>query len=184
MSSKSTFNIRRLTYLAILTALVILLQTVIAPLIGGLTGLSPALVLIPIVLGVSTVGLGAGAWLGAVFSFIVLFDPTTVPFWEYNPILTVLLVFVKGVGAGLVAGLLYKLISKKHRYVAITAAALSAPITNTGIFVLGCLAFFRELTGIGVYSLFITWNFAVELAINVILVPIIFRILEATKVNL
>ncbi len=183
IGNRNSFDIKKLTYLAILTALVVVLQTVFAPLIGALTGLSPALVLIPIVLGVSTCGLGAGAWLGAVFSFIVLFDPTTVPFFEYNPFLTVLLVFFKGVGAGLVSGLLFKLLKNKNRYLAIITAALTAPIANTGIFVIGCLLFFRELTGIGIYSLFISINFAVELAVNVILVPIIFRILEVTQVT-
>ena len=183
IGNKKNIDIKKLTYLAILTALVVVLQTVFAPLIGALTGLSPALVLIPIVLGVSTCGLGAGAWLGAVFSFIVLFDPTTVPFFEYRPFLTVLLVFLKGVGAGLVAGLLFKVLRDKNKYAAIIVAALSAPIANTGIFVIGCLLFFRELTGIGIYSLFITVNFAVEVAVNAILVPIIFRILEVTQVT-
>lgn len=179
----TSFNIKKMTYLAILTAIVVVLQTVFAPMIGGLTGLSPALVLIPIVLGVATCGLGAGAWLGAVFSFIVMFDPTTVPFWEYRPLMTILLVFLKGVGSGVIAGLLYKLIEKKNRYAAIIVAAISAPVVNTGIFVLGCLAFFLELTGIGVFGLFITANFGVELALNAVLVPIIYRILDVTKVS-
>lgn len=177
------FDIKKMTYLAILTAIVVLLQTVFAPMIGGLTGLSPALVLIPIVLGVATCGLGAGAWLGAVFAFIVMFDPTTVPFWDYRPLMTLLLVFLKGIGSGIAAGLVYKLVEKKNRYVAITLAGLTAPIVNTGIFVLGCVAFFLDLTGIGVFGLFITVNFGVELALNTVLVPIIYRILEATKIT-
>ena len=180
---RRSLDIRKMTYLAILTAIVVVLQTVFAPMIGGLTGLSPALVLIPIVLGVATCGLGAGAWLGGVFAFIVMFDPTTVPFWEYKPLMTVLLVFLKGIGSGVVAGLLYKLIEKKNRYAAIIAAAISAPIVNTGIFVLGCVAFFLDLTGIAVFGLFITANFGVELVLNAVLVPIIYRILEATKIT-
>lgn len=183
VDNRNSMNIKKLTYLAILTALVVVLQTVFAPIIGSLTGLSPALVLIPIVLGVSTCGLGAGAWLGAVFSFIVLFDPTTVPFFEYRPFFTVLLVFLKGVGAGLVSGFLFNILKNKNRYMAIITAALVAPVANTGIFVVGCILFFRELTGMGIYSLFITVNFAVEIAVNVILVPIIFRILEVTRVT-
>lgn len=178
----SGFDIKKMTYLAILTAIVIVLQTVFAPLIGGLTGLSPALVLIPIVLGVATCGLGAGVWLGGVFALIVMFDPTTVPFWEYKPLMTVLLVFLKGIGSAVAAGLLYKLLEKKNRYAAIMTAALAAPIVNTGIFVLGCVAFFLDLTGMGVFGLFITANFGVEIALNVVLVPIIYRILYATKV--
>ena len=183
IGKRNSLDIKKLTYLAILTALVVVLQTVFAPLIGALTGLSPALVLIPIVLGVSTCGLGAGAWLGAVFSFIVLFDPTTVPFFEYRPFMTVVLVFLKGIGAGFISGFLFKVLRNKNRYVAIIIAALSAPIANTGIFVVGCMLFFRELTGIGIYSLFITVNFAVEIAVNVILVPIIFRILEVARIT-
>lgn len=182
MQTKNLLDIRKLTYLAMLTALVVVLQIFIAPLIGAATGLSPALVLIPIVLGVASCGIGAGAWLGGVFALIVMFDPTTVPFLEFNPILTVLLVFLKGMGSGVIAGLIFKLLSKKNKLVAIIISAISAPIANTGIFVIGCILFFRELTGIGVYSLFITVNFAVELAVNAVLVPAIYHILEATKV--
>ncbi len=182
MNSKTTLDIRKLTYLAMLTALVIVLQLWIAPLIGAATGLSPALVLVPFVLGVASCGLGAGAWLGAVFSLIVIFDPTTVPFLDYNPVMTVVLVFAKGMGSAVLAGLIFKLISKKNRYVAIFVSALSAPILNTGIFVVGCLLFFRELTGVGIYTLFITVNFAVELAVNVVLVPAIYHLLTVTRV--
>lgn len=179
---ENSINVRKLTYLAMLTALVVVLQLVIAPIIGAATGLSPALVLIPIVLGVSACGIGAGAWLGFVFSLIVIFDPTTVPFLDYNAFLTVLLVFVKGIGAGVVAGALFKALSKLNKYLAVVVAAISAPIANTGIFVIGCLLFFRELTGVGVYSLFITANFALEITINAVLVPAIYHLLEVTGI--
>ena len=182
MQSNNTVFIRKLTYLAMLTALVVVLQLVIAPIIGAATGLSPALVLIPIVLGVASCGIGAGAWLGAVFSLIVIFDPTTVPFLDHNIFMTILLVFAKGMGAGIVAGVLFKTISKINKYVGVVVAAISAPIVNTGIFVIGCLLFFRELTGVGVYSLFITLNFALEIAINAVLVPVIYHLLEITGV--
>ena len=180
MERKTTLDVRKITYLAMLTALVVVLQLWIAPVIGSATGLSPALVLVPFVLGVASCGVGAGAWLGAVFSLIVIFDPTTIPFLEHNPLMTVVLVFAKGMGSAALAGLVFKLISKKNKYVAIVVSALSAPILNTGIFVVGCLLFFRELTGVGIYTLFITVNFAVELAINVVLVPAIYHLLEIT----
>ena len=182
MQMENSINVRKLTYLAMLTALVVVLQLVIAPIIGAATGLSPALVLIPIVLGVSACGIGAGAWLGFVFSLIVIFDPTTIPFLDYNAFLTVLLVFVKGIGAGVVAGALFKALSKLNKYLAVVVAAISAPIANTGIFVIGCLLFFRELTGVGVYSLFITANFALEITINAVLVPAIYHLLEVTGI--
>lgn len=173
--------IRKITYLAILTALVIVLQLVFAPLIGAATGLSPALVLIPIVIGVAVCGISGGAWLGFVFSLIVIFDPTTVPFIQYNLFFTILLVFLKGVGSAVVAGLLFKLISKKNKYVAITVAAFAAPVLNTAIFVLGSLLFFVELTGVEVYTLFVSVNFIVETVINVVFVPVIYHILSIVR---
>lgn len=179
---KRMFTVEKLVYLAMLTALVIVLQLAIAPLIGSLTGLSPALVLIPIVLGVAACGPLAGAWLGFVFSLIVMFDPTTMPFFDYNPIMTILLVFTKGMGSGMLAGLIFDLISKKNKYLAIVVAAISAPIINTGIFVVGSILFFRELTGIEIYTLFTSVNFGVEIAINAVFVPVIYHLLEVSRV--
>ena len=173
--------IRKVTLLAILTAIVIVLQLVFAPMIGAATGLSPALVLIPIVIGVATCGLGGGAWLGAVFALIVMFDPTTVPFIQHNLLLTILLVFLKGVGSALIAGLVFKLFSKKNKYLAITLAAIAAPVFNTGIFVLGSLLFFVEITGVEIYMLFISLNFVVETVINAAFVPAIYHILSIVK---
>ena len=181
-SEKTSLNVRKLTYLAVLTAIVVVLQSVIAPIIGGATGLSPALVLIPIVLGAAVCGVGGGAWLGAVFAFIVLFDPTTVPFLQFNPILTVLLVFAKGAGSGALVGLIFTLLSKVNKYLAVVVAAISAPILNTGIFVVGCILFFSELTGFGVYTLFISINFLIELIVNVTIVPVLYYLLGVTRV--
>jgi hypothetical protein len=103
-------------------------------------------------------------------------------FLDHNLILTILLVFAKGMGAGIVAGALFKLVSKFNKYVGVIVAAISAPIVNTGIFVIGCLLFFRELTGVGIYSLFITVNFGLAIAINAALVPVIYHLLEITGV--
>lgn len=180
-STSMTELIRKITLLAILTAIVIVLQLVFAPMIGAATGLSPALVLIPIVIGVATCGLGGGAWLGAVFALIVMFDPTTVPFIQHNLLLTILLVFLKGVGSALIAGLVFKLFSKKNKYLAITLAAIVAPVFNTGIFVLGSLLFFVEITGVEIYMLFISLNFVVETVINAAFVPAIYHILSIVK---
>ena len=174
---RNKIDIRKLTYLAMLTALVVVLQLAIAPLIGSLTGLSPALVLVPIMLGVAAMGIGGGAWLAFVFSFIVLFDPTTVPFLEFNPFLTVLLVFAKGVGSAVLSGLVFKLLQNKNRILSLALASVCMPIFNTGIFVVGCLLFFRELTGVGIYALFTSVNFIIELVINLTLVPAIHHLL-------
>ena len=184
MAIKKSYGnvIRKLVYLAMLTALVVVLQLVVAPIIGATTGLSPALVLIPIVLGVASCGIGAGAWLGAVFSLIVMFDPSTVPFIEYNLFLTIFLVFVKGMGSGVVAGALFKELSRFNKYLGVVVAAISAPIVNTSIFVVGCLLFFREINGLELYLVFAAKNFALEFVINAVLVPAIHHLLEVTRI--
>ena len=186
MKRRSTsIDVRKVTYLAILTALVVVLQAVIAPMIGSASGgvLTPALVLVPFVLGVAVCGWGAGVWLGGIFALIVLImDPSCVPFFQHNLFMTIVLVCAKGIGAGLVSGLLFKLFRKKNKLLAISVAAVAAPIVNTGIFVIGCLLFFMEITGVEIYMLFISLNFAVELAVNIVFVPLIYKILEITKI--
>ena len=183
--NKTSLDIRKMTYLAILTALVVVLQAVIAPLIGAASGgvLTPALVLVPFVLGVAVCGAYAGVWLGMIFALIVLFsDPSCAPFFAHNVFMTIVLVALKGIGAGLVSGLVFKAFKKKNTMLAITLAALVAPIVNTGIFVVGCWLFFFDLTGIEIYKLFITANFALELAVNVVFVPAIYKILRILKI--
>ncbi len=181
---RTSIDLRKLTYLAILTALVVILQAVIAPIIGSASGgvLTPALVLVPFVLGVAVCGWGAGVWLGGVFALIVLvLDPSCVPFYEHNLVMTIILVCAKGIGAGVVSGLIFKLLEKKNKFLAISVAAITAPVVNTGIFVIGCLIFFRAVTGVQIYMLFISANFALELLVNIIFVPLIYRILQIIK---
>ena len=185
IKSKNSINVRKMTYLAILTALVVVLQAVIAPIIGSASGgvLTPALVLVPFVLGVAVCGIGAGVWLGGIFAIIVLVsDPSCAPFFAHNLFMTIVLVFMKGIGAGVVSGLIFKALSKKNKMLAITVAAVAAPVVNTGIFVVGCWLFFLELTGVEIYTLFITANFALELAVNLIFVPSVYKILQISQV--
>ena len=70
------------------------------------------------------------------------------------------------------------------------SAAIIAPIANTGIFIIGLLLFFRDTlalwaggTDIVFWALFIMagWNFITELAVNIVLIPVIIRILKAIK---
>lgn len=180
---KLKIDIRKTVYLAMLTALVVVLQSVVAPLIGAATGLSPALVLVPFVLGAVVCGLGAGVWLGAVFGIIVLLtDPTCAPFFGHNLVMTIVLVLAKGIGAGIASGLVFKLFSKKNKMLAVVLAGITAPIVNTGIFVVGCWLFFLEITGFEIYVLFTQVNFFIELAVNIVLVPAIYKILQIVKI--
>jgi len=174
---------------AVLTALVVILQ-----LLGAFIKFGPfsiSLVLVPIVIGCATCGVGIGAWLGFVFGLMVLISGDAAAFLAINPIGTVITVLLKGTLCGLLAGIAYKALEKKNRYVAVAVAAIVCPLVNTGIFLLGCLVFFMETIrewavgfgfgeNVGQYMIFglVGANFLVELAINIVLSPVIVRLIN------
>ena len=173
---------------AILTALVIILQF-----LGSFIHFGPfsiSLVLIPIVIGAATCGYTIGAWLGLVFGIVVLISGDATAFLAIDVFGTFVTVLLKGTLCGLAAGLVYKLLEKHNRYIAVVAAAIVCPLVNTGIFLLGCNVFFlNEITAWGLKAGFenvagymflglIGANFLFELGANIILSPIIVRIIN------
>lgn len=177
---------------AILTALVVVLQFIAAALVRlGLFSVS--LVLIPIVIGAATCGAGMGAWLGFIFGVTVLLSGDAAAFLTVDVLGTVLVVLLKGTLAGLVAGLVYKLLEKLNRVVAVIASAVVCPLVNTGIFLLGGWIFFLDtLTewgksfgydNVAAYMFFglVGFNFLFELGLNVVLGPVIVRLLNYKK---
>lgn len=177
---------------AILTAFVILLQ-----LLGTFTAFfgpfSTAVALIPIVIGAAMCGVGIGAWLGFVFGMTVLLSGGAALFLAFDIPGTLVTVLLKGTVCGLAAGLVYKLLQKFNRYVAVVAAAVTAPVVNTGIFLLGCLCFFMDdaekigaaigstEAGFGLFIALALANFLFELGMNIVLSPVIVRILNIKK---
>ena len=124
------------------TAIVVVLQFLGGGIKFGMFSIS--LVLVPIVVGSAIYGGKAGAWLGFAFGAAVLLSGDAAAFLVINPLATVLVVLVKGIACGLVAGLLYRLLEKLNRTIAVFAAAMICPMVNTGIFLLGCQFFFLE----------------------------------------
>ena len=193
MTRNKKMSTSDLTLLALLTALVALLAYLGGFIkIGGLASIS--LTLIPVVLGAALCGPLAGAWLGGV-SGIVFFMTADSAFWMGLSIPgTIITVMVKGILAGLCAGLVYKLLEKKNRYLAVTVAAIVCPVVNTGIFLLGCFAFFMDTVNAGAVGadmsvggylivFFVGLNFVFELLSNIILSPSIVRLLNLRKKN-
>lgn len=196
-SASDNFNTQRrgrvstiqLVYLAIFTALVIILQFV-SNITAGLLPVPITLTLVPIVLSVALNGKWSGAWLGFVFGATVLFSGASEPFFTVNPLGTIVTVLLKGVLAGLLAGLVYSLFENKNRYLAIILAGATAPIVNTGIFIIGCFTFFYDyvisLAGgenifIFIVTVFAGVNFLIELGVNMLLSPIILRLINLKK---
>ena len=189
MNKKKPMETRTLTGLAIFTAIVVVLQLV-AALVGHVGIFSITLVLVPMVVGAALYGPGAGAWLGFVFGVVVLLSGDAAPFLAVNIPGTIITVLAKGTLAGWLSGLVYRLFQKKRTMLAVTAAALTTPVVNTGVFLLGCLAFFlptiREwaaaagFANAGSYMVLglVGVNFLLEIALNIVLSPVILRLIR------
>ena len=175
-------KIKRMVSIAFLMALVFVMQllTGIIPPIGGF---SISLVLIPIVMGAALYGPGAGALLGATFGVIVYIncvtgaDPGGAMVFQANPVLCLLVVLGKGILAGSLAGLVYKLVSNWNSHVAILCAAIVCPVVNTGFFIVCMLTFFKDVlaawAGGGdiiayIMTGLILLNFVPELILNIV----------------
>ena len=185
-------KIKRMVGIGLFTAIVVILQ-----LLGGgikFFGLfSISLVLIPIVVGAALYGWQAGTLLGFAFGLSVLLSGDAGAFLAVDPLATVLVVILKGVSCGLVSGIVYNVVEKTNRYIAVVLAAVVCPIVNTGVFLLGCkLFFFETITqwaatygyeSVGSYIIFgLTGvNFLVELGANIILAPVITRLIHLGK---
>ncbi len=184
-------NTKTLAGLGLMTAIVIVLQLVGGAIRFGTFSIS--LVLLPIVVGAALYGAGAGAWLGFVFGAAVLLSGDAAAFLAVNAPGAVILCLAKGTLAGLCAGLVYKLAEKKSKILGTALAAVTAPVVNTGIFLLGCWAFFLDtvkgwaaaagVENVGMYMLvgFVGINFVIELAVNVLLCPVVVRVVDAGK---
>ncbi len=186
---------KRLTGLALFTALVVVLQ-----MLGSFIHLgtfSVSMVLVPIAVGAALFGPAGGAWLGFVFGLAVLMSGDAAFFMSFNFIGTVITVLLKGALAGWAAGLIYRAAAgkpgtaddrtDKSSVIGAFLAALTAPVVNTGVFVLGTILFFIPLISqiagdMNVYKYIfvglIGGNFFFELALNLILVPVIERLIR------
>lgn len=202
MKTMTKQKVFKLAQLAILVALIFVMQY-----IGTLAstplkafGIELSFVLLPIVIGAFLLGPVEGAILGLVFGIMTVVMTVVAPgtmtyiLFESNPVMYVCVAILKAILAGLGSGLIYKgldkLLKGKMVYLKTTIASASAPVINTGIFLLGMILFFSDTISekwAGGQNVFlflvglIGINFLVEFAINVLLTPAIIRIVEVTK---
>ena len=188
MTSIKSFDTRKLVLLALLTAIVIVLQV-----LASVIPVYPFrlnLVLVPIVIGAALIAPLAGCWLGLVFGFIVLVSsPDVLPFITFNPFATIIVILCRGAFAGLTAGLVYKKLANKSKTFAVIIAAVTCAVTNTGIFVAGMYMFFLPVLaewGVSgaaniasfIFIVMIGINFLFELSINLVFAPSIVRLIQ------
>ena len=189
-TAKQRMSTRTMVLGAVLTALVVVLQ-----MMGSFIRFGPfsiSLVLIPIVVGAAMCGVGVGGFLGFVFGIVVLMTDAGA-FLAISVPGTIITVLVKGIACGIAAGIAYNLVAKYNRYAAVVAAAMVCPIVKTGIFLLGGAIFFLDalrewgtdkgFTNVVSYMFLglVGGNFIFEFISNMILSPVIVRILNIGK---
>lgn len=183
----------KFVWLSVLSALIVVFQTVLAAIKIGPVSIS--FVLIPIVVGGLVIGPYAGLFLGFLFGIINIIngvtgvDGFTLVLLEEAPFWTVLICLLKSSLAGFIPPIIYNKMQNKKLGVFIAAAL--APIINTGIFCFGSLLFLADPVSIALggnyeitYALFILcagWNFIAEFVFNTLLSPAIFNIVKTIK---
>lgn len=188
-------HVKRMTGMAIFTAIIVVLQIVATFVKFG--PVSITLALAPIVIGAAMYGKLAGLYLGTVFGVVVFL--AGVFGWDggfvmllmgYNAPATVALCILKGTFAGFLSGLVYELLAKKSVLGGTIAAGIVCPVVNTGLFALGMLTIFNpvlsDLAGGGAVLIYLLTgmigvNFIIELLVNLILSSGISRIIRVGK---
>ena len=187
---KNSLKIKRMVGIATLCAIAFVLQFWIAGIlpklpIGGGTAIN--LALIPVVVAAilygPTGGLTVGLFLGGV---TLLPGQGAEGFYVnwYMTLLAIILCLSKTGLAGFIAGLLFKLISKKNYYVAIYVAAIVTPCINTGMFLLLYGVLIYIMSGDSYAATFVAvasavWiAFLVELIINIVIAPALAQLVK------
>lgn len=177
--------------LGLFTAIVVVLQIFASGIRVGVFSVS--LVLLPIVVGAALYGWKGGGWLGFVFGLTVLLSGDAALFLSVDPFGAIVTVLVKGTACGLLAGLVYKLLRGFGKTLPVMAAAIICPLVNTGLFLLGCKLFFMDtISGwaasagyesAGTYMILglAGGNFLIELGIDLVLSPVIVRLIRIGK---
>ena len=190
-ADKQSVHTKKLVLLALLSAITAVLAYYGGFIkIGGLASIS--LTLVPVVIGATLCGPFAGALLGAVAGAVFFATPDAVFWFGLSIPGTVITVMIKGILSGLCAGIVYKLLERFNRYLAVVVSAIVCPVVNTGIFLLGSLVFFMDTVSagaaaegvsVGMYLIifFVGLNFVFELIANIAISPGIVRILDIVK---
>ena len=186
---KKGLSAKQITGIAVLLALVIVLQAFGGTIAIGAVQLN--FTLIPIVLGAILFGPYIGAFLGFACGVVVFIQVVMgmVPFyaliWSNDPVVTTLTCLVKTTVAGYVSGLLFNLLNKKNVLVAVFVASGVVPVVNTLLFIVGCLGMTDSVyVAAGDENVLkfilvglVTFNFFIEFAINLIVAPALHQVI-------
>ena len=195
MNNTKFFTARNVALLGILIGLVIVLQLFASaiPMLGVTLNFS----LIPIALAGILLGPIGGTIVGFVCGLIVFItmavlgqEPSTAFLFQTNPAILTIICIGKTTIAGAVSGLIFKGVSNKNKTLAVWGSSMVLPIVNTGIYMIGMVimkmsvAEFLSLEASTANLVFavvfgIIWlNFLLEIVINAIFTPVIYRVIK------
>ena len=189
MEKKGFFSAKQITGMAVLLALVIVLQAFGGTIMIGAVQLN--FTLIPIVLGAIVFGPFAGGFLGLACGVVVLIQviiggsPFYALIWTNDPVVTTLTCIVKTTVAGVLSGWIYRWLVVKNELLATFIASGIVPVVNTLLFIVGCLfmtdSVYTMANGQNVLKFIlvglVTFNFFLEFAINLLVAPALQRVL-------
>ncbi|MDO4378339.1 MAG: ECF transporter S component [Erysipelotrichia bacterium] len=183
---------KKLVAMGLFIALVVILQYLSSFVKFGTFSIS--LVCAPIVVAAALYGPLCGAILGFIFGVVVLFTGDASIFMAYKPVVTIIVVLLKGTIAGAGSGIIYQTLSKKNQHLAGIISSIAFPVINTGIFLISCIIFYQPIinqiavtngyTGSTLGYLlfgFVGLNFVWELLINCLLANTIVRLIHLGK---
>lgn len=198
MENNSTMSkSKKITYFAILTAITVILQFVGGYLKIGAVNIN--LTLVPLVLCGMILGVWYSLFLGAVIGLVILIqgvsglEPFTFALFNASPVVLSIVCVFKTVLAGGAGALVYEVLKGKNKYLATFLSSAVVPIVNTGVFVLGMLILetpmrdFLSVAGLNtdglnviyvILAVVVTWNFFIELAINLFLAPTVYKVIK------
>lgn len=181
---------RELVTTALLVALIVALQAFSS--VAARIGLfSFALGLFPATIGSVLYGKRKSLIFGAALGITILAtDATAFALYGINVLATIFVVLLKSVASTFITATVFDLLGKCNRFVAVVVAAILGPIVNTAIFTVGVCIFFKDFfsafVGDGApfivgFLLMILGNFIIEMVINIVLSPVVLRVLDMRK---
>ena len=97
-----------------------------------------------------------------------------------HPLITSVACVVKGTLCGAASAAVYQLLARRSGKAAVVAAAAVCPLVNTGVLYLVLVLFF-DTSWAAVLSAFMSVNFLLELAVNIVLAPAVLRIVTMRR---
>ena len=199
MVNRGKTDVRKMVTTAMLAAIIVVLQLMSS--VMNISGFPITLTLVPIIIGATMYGPSTGAILGGVFGVVVCSgvikgtDLLGHAMFQYNPVLTLSVCMLKGIAAGYVAGVVYRLFSKcGKKTLGTLISSILCPIVNTGMLCVVMIAFFEstiaeflaaskiEMSVIGfMMSVILVANFLPELLLNVIVSPGVAKVVSRIK---